>query len=103
MLYPGGRSHEKDVIEKIPSPEKSMENKSPVSDDLPNMDIIPKPTGLDQPYDKSGDLLHGIGDIDDTGLIKDPLRGKFKLPEQYKESYLEQLPENEPGKENLDV
>ena len=72
MLYPGGRSHEKDVIERI-TPEKPKE-KSPVSDDLPNFDLIPKPTGLDQPYDKSGDLMHDMGDISDTGLVIE-LRG----------------------------
>ena len=72
MLYPGGRSHEKDVIERI-TPEKPKE-KSPVSDDLPNIDVIRKPTGLDQPYDKSGDLMHGMGDISDTGLVIE-LRG----------------------------
>ena len=83
MLYPGGRSHKKDVIERITS-EKSKE-KSPVSDDLPNIDVIPKPTELDQPYDKSGDLMHGMGDISDTGLVNEP-RGQLRLPEQYKEA-----------------
>jgi hypothetical protein len=94
MLYPGGRSHEKDVIERI-TPEKSKE-KSPVSDDLPKIDIVPKPTGLDQPYDKSGDLMHGMGDISDTGLVNEP-RGLFRLPEQYKEAKLDLPPESEPG------
>ena len=96
MLYPGGRSHKKDVIERI-TPEKSKE-KSPVSDDLPNIDIIPKSTGLDQPYDISGDLMHGMGDISDTGLVKEP-RCPFSLPDQFKEPKVDFPPESEPGME----
>ncbi len=97
MLYPGGRSHEKDVIERI-TPEKPKE-KSPVSDDLQKIDLISKPRPfLDQPYDKSGDLLHGMGDISDTGLIREPQPPHLKLPEQYKgEPWNDEAPQAEPG------
>ena len=96
MLYPGGRSHEKDVIKRV-TPEKKKERR-PQDDTFPKINPIdvPRPF-LDQPYDKSGDLLHGMGDISDTGLIKEPLP-HLKLPEQYKgEPWKDEAPEAEPG------